>query len=95
MVDPSVRLSPDTAAVLAAWREAKSGSSSSRRLIFGDDLKTPEMDAGQAAMPVKRYYYRGQCNINQLSRQAFVELIKTGKLCGRRVAAVRFGLTGR
>ena len=58
------------------------------------DFRHDGMESGNSVV-AKRYYYGRRCNISRLSRKAFVELIKTGKLCGRRVAAIRFGLTGR
>ena len=55
----------------------------------------PFAGQGQPVMSKRRWYYRRNCNVNRITAQAFVEFLKTGRLCGRRVVNIRFGLTGR
>ena len=42
----------------------------------------------------RRNYTGRYCNMNRLTTKAFVELLRTGRLCGRRLSRFRFGLTG-
>ena len=62
--------------------------------------KNPFVQSHRRNVPMKtskrvpywsRYKY---CDINQVSMKAFVQYLKTGRLCGRRVSRFRFALTG-
>ena len=50
--------------------------------------------------PAKRHAYTNfnrynSCDLRRISTKAFVEFLRTGKICGRRVAHFRFALSGR
>merc|ERR1712004_60880 len=58
------------------------------------------MESHRRNVPIKAtkrvpYWNRYKsCDINQVSMNAFVQYLKTGRLCGRRVSRFRFALTG-
>ncbi len=39
-------------------------------------------------------YFRRNCDFTRLSHSQLVEFFRTGRICGRRISALRFGLTG-
>ena len=65
-----------------------------------EDEQTPEhpvMDTVPQKPSISKRYWRKNryCNLNNINARAFFEFLRTGRICGKRLSHMRFGLTGR
>lgn len=94
----------------ASWRKQPtayermkrwSGQYETREALTGGDMETgwwPETEAGMGDTDVEMLMFKRQsrnCDTSQITLQTLIEYLRTGRICGRRVAHVRFGLGGR
>jgi hypothetical protein len=60
-----------------------------------DPLKAYLEETDSSIEPISKRYWRPKCSLNSITARTLRNFLRTGRLCGRRVANFRWALTGR